>query len=94
MARLLVKEMADARNMSMSRLHYLVNQALNREEPVAIGTIRRHWHGTINGSPNGAPIEQVDLFLLAVIAQILGVKTRDLINEDVLGQTWAAQRAA
>lgn len=92
MARLRVKDVADARGLSLTRLHAVVNKRL--DNPVAMGTLRRYWYSTKNGKEYGEPIELVDLNLLGTVARALGVEIAELLNGEELGQVRAAPLAA
>jgi hypothetical protein len=85
MAQLRVREHADARRVSQAALHSAVNRRLPENDPVAMGTIRRYWYSTRNGKESGEPIKLVDLDLLGVVAQVLGVRLCDLIEESEPG---------
>lgn len=88
MARLRVQEVASAHELNMSQLHTAVNKRL--EKGIAMGTIRRYWYSTQNGSASGDPIALVDIHLLGTIANVLGVPVSALLNETELGQKMAA----
>ena len=88
MARLRVQDTATARGLNLSQLHAAVNK--RREQPVAMGTLRRYWYSTKDGLARGEPIELVDVHLLGTIARALGVPVAELLNEDELGQKRAA----
>lgn len=91
MARLKVQEAAAARGVNLSQLHNGVNRRLPaREKPVALGTIRRYWYSTDDGSAHGDPIELVNIHLLGTIAKVLDVSVFELLNEAELGQMIAA----
>jgi hypothetical protein len=92
MSRLRVQEQAAQRGLNLSGLHAAVNKRLDK--PVAMGTMRRYWYATKDGSATGDPIELVDVYLLGTIAKALGVQLSELMNEDELGQMRAALHAA
>jgi len=85
MARLRVREQAEARGINMSQLHTMINKRQDADKPVAMGTIRRYWYSTKDGKQQGPAIELVDVHLLGTIARALGVSLFDLMNEDELG---------
>lgn len=84
MARLRVRDAADARGLNLSQLWAAVNKRL--DEPVAMGTMRRYWYSTRDGSERGEAIELVNVHLLGTIARALEVKVAELLNESELGQ--------
>ncbi len=88
MARLKVQEAAQARGVNLSELQVRVSARMGRSVP--LGTVRRYWYSTKNGSAKGEPIELVDLYLLGTVARALGVPIADLLNEEELGQRRAA----
>ncbi len=96
MNRLRVQEIATARGVNLSQLHAAVNarRVAAGVDGVALGTMRRYWHGTKTGSVKGQAIDLVDLNLLVTIARVLDVPVGELMNEDVLGPEWATADAA
>lgn len=87
MARLRVRELAQAQGFTLTRLHAAVNaRMLNVAEPISIPTIRRYWFSTKEGKENGTPLVLADLTLLGTVARVLGVPMGELFNEDELGQ--------
>jgi hypothetical protein len=88
MARLRVREVAAARDVSQTQLHAAVNKRL--DDPIAMGTIRRYWYSSRDGKEGGLPIKLVDLDLLAVVAQVLGVSLCKLVEAE---ETEPGQRA-
>lgn len=80
MAQLRVKECAEARGVSQTQLHAAVNRRL--DDPIAMGTIRRYWYSSRDGKEGGLPIKLVDLDLLAVVAQVLGVSLCKLVEAE------------
>lgn len=83
MARLRVQEQAAKQGLNLSGLHAAVNKRLDK--PVAMGTIRRYWYATKDGSAQGEAIELVDVNLLGTIARALELPLSELLNEDELG---------
>ena len=94
MARLRVREQAEAKGFNMSQLHTMINKRHDTDKPVAMGTIRRYWYSTKDGKQHGPSIELVDLHLIGTIARALGVSLFDLMNEEELGNSEGMQRAA
>lgn len=92
MARLKVQEVAKERNLNLSQLQMQVSNRMGRVVP--LGTIRRYWYSTKDGKADGKPIELVDVYLLGTIARALGVPVSSLLNEEELGQIWAAPCAS
>ena len=74
MPQLKVKELAEARGYNMSRLQ--------RESGVTMPSVRRYWYNTRDGKNEGEPLKEVDLAVLAAIARVLGVKSRDLLSDE------------
>lgn len=89
MARLRVREQAEKRGLSLSQLHAAVNRRLPLDDQVALGTMRRYWYSTKNGSEHGTEIVLVDIHLLGTIARALELRVSDLVNEDEVGQARA-----
>jgi transcriptional regulator with XRE-family HTH domain len=73
MPKLKIQELARARGFNISQLQLKAG--------VAMGTMRRYWYGTRDGKTEGTPLQEVDLAILASIAQALEVKLADLIDE-------------
>jgi DNA-binding Xre family transcriptional regulator len=63
-ARLRVKEVAEQKHMSMTKLH--------TQSEVAYGTIRKIFKN---------PYQEVTVTTLSRLAEVLGVETRDLIED-------------
>jgi transcriptional regulator with XRE-family HTH domain len=76
MARLRLRQIAEARGFTMS--------SLSRESKLTLNMVRRYWYNTANGLENGPSLTEVSLPALDVLAGILGVEPGDLIerNED------------
>lgn len=72
MARLRLRELAEARGFNMS--------SLSRDTRLTLNMIRRYWYNTANGLENGPPLTEVSLPALDAIADVLGVKPGDLIE--------------
>lgn len=72
MARLRLRELAEARGFTMS--------SLSRDSRLTLNMIRRYWYNTANGLENGPPLTEVSLPALDVLADILGVRPGDLID--------------
>lgn len=88
MARLKIQEVAREQGLNLSQLHTAINKRL--DNGIAMGTLRRYWYSTRDGSASGEPIELVNVYLLGTIATALGVPAGRLLNESELGQTRAA----
>ena len=96
MPKLMVRDVAgDA--WTLTRLHtaLLALQAprpRQKDETLALGTVRRYWYGTRDGTLHGAPLRLVDVVLLRDIAEVLGVSPESLIDYsvDVPGQPMPA----
>ena len=74
MPKLRVQEVATERGMNMSQLQ--------KKAAVTMPSIRRYWYNTRDGKTTGQPLTEVDLKVLAAIAQALGVKSRDLLTDE------------
>ena len=72
MARLRMRELAEARGYNMS--------SLSRDSRLTINMIRRYWYNTANGLENGPPLTEVSLPSLDAIADVLSVSPGDLIE--------------
>ena len=97
MPKLLIKEAAERKGMSLAQLHAAVvtlqaQRPRDSNESVALGTMRRYWYGTRDGSANGKPLRLVDVVLLRDVAQVLGVSAGTLVDYgvDVPGQPMPA----
>lgn len=73
MARLRVREVAEAQGKNMSQLQ--------RESGVTMPSVRRYWYNTRDGKAEGQQIREIDLVVLESIAKALGVKTAELIGD-------------
>lgn len=71
MARLRVRELAEAQGMNMS--------TLSRESKLTLNMVRRYWYNTADGKEHGLPLAEVRLDALDKIANILSVNPGDLI---------------
>jgi hypothetical protein len=54
---------------------------LQIEARVSMGTARRYWYGTQDGTPGGPPMTLVDLNTATRVATALGVDWRDLVED-------------
>ena len=72
MARLRVREIAEAQGYNMSQLQ--------RQSGVTMPSIRRYWYNTRDGKASGEPLREVDLVVLEAIARVLGVGVRELFT--------------
>jgi hypothetical protein len=72
MARLRLRQLAEARGHTMS--------SLSRDSRLTLNMVRRYWYNTANGLENGPPLTEVSLPALDVLADVLGVEPGDLIE--------------
>jgi DNA-binding Xre family transcriptional regulator len=72
MARLRLRELAEARGFTMS--------SLSRDGKLTLNMVRRYWYNSANGLEGGPPLTEVSLPALDVLADMLGVKPGDLIE--------------
>jgi len=72
MARLRLRQIAEARNFNMS--------SLSRESKLTLNMVRRYWYNTSNGLEDGPALTEVSLQALDALADVLGVKPGDLIE--------------
>jgi hypothetical protein len=54
---------------------------LQIEARVSMGTARRYWYGTQDGTPGGQPMTQIDLSTIARIAAALEVDWREIVED-------------
>jgi len=88
MTKLFVRERATEQGLNLSGLQAQVFVKAGRGIP--LGTLRRYWYGTKDGSATGQALDMVSLSVLRDIARALGVKASDLVNDEGLGQKRAA----
>lgn len=88
MTKLFVRERAAEQGLNLSGLQTRIVTVVGKNIP--LGTIRRYWYGTKDGSATGEALDMVSLSVLRDIAKALGVKASDLVNDDGLGQKKAA----
>src|SRR5262245_49635547 len=74
MPRLKVRELAEAQGLNMSQLQ--------RKSGVTMPSVRRYWYNTRDGRSEGEALKEIDLGVLAAIAAVLGVKSRDLLTDE------------
>lgn len=74
MARLRVRELAQARGMSMSQLQ--------RESRLTMNMVRRYWYNTADGKEHGPALAEIKLYALDVLAGVFNVRPGDLIASD------------
>jgi hypothetical protein len=72
MARLRLRELAEARGHNMS--------SLSRESKLTLNMVRRYWYNTSNGLEGGPPLTEVSLPALDALADVLGVEPGQLIE--------------
>lgn len=88
MAILRVKSVATDKGMNLNQLYQAVNAARARrdQEFVAMGTVRRYWYSTRDGSTASEELDQISWSFLQELATVLGVSVYDLLpEEDGLG---------
>lgn len=73
MIRMKVRDIATAKGWNMSQLQ--------KQSGVTMPSIRRYWYGTKDGKAAGEPLRLVDLHVLALIANALHVRVRDLLDD-------------
>lgn len=71
MARLRIKETAEAIGLNMSQLQ--VKSGLSMGVIRRLGVIRRYWYNTANGLAGGDPLEMISLEHIHAIADVLQV---------------------
>lgn len=74
MARLRVREVAEAQGINLSKLQ--------RSADVAMRTARRYWYNTQTGNVEGKALEEISLPVLKRMAAVLKVKIAELIEDD------------
>jgi hypothetical protein len=84
MPKLKIQELARAKGFNISQLQLKTG--------VAMGTMRRYWYGTRDGKAEGEALQEVDLKILASIAETLEVRLVDLIDE-ADGLAWLLARS-
>jgi hypothetical protein len=72
--RLRIKELADDQGLNISQLQRRAN--------ITYSTARRYYYNTRDGKTQGEPLEELNLPVLIAIAEVLGVKVRDLLTDD------------
>jgi hypothetical protein len=88
MAILRVKDEAAAKGMNLNQFYQALNGARARrnQEFVAMGTVRRYWYSTKDGSSSSDELDLISWSFLQEIAGLLGVSVYDLLPvEDGLG---------
>jgi DNA-binding Xre family transcriptional regulator len=75
MARLRVREMAEARGMNMSQLQ--------RQARLTMNMVRRYWYNTADGKEQGAPLKEVSLPALDSLAAVFDVSPGDLFDRSM-----------
>ena len=72
MARLRLRQLAEARGMNMS--------SLSRDSRLTINMVRRYWYNTANGLESGPRLTEVSLPALDALADVLGIEPGELIE--------------
>ena len=74
MAKLRLKEIAEAQGLNMSQLQ--------RQSGLTMGVVRRYWYNTANGLAEGDPLEMVSLTHINRLADVLQVRPGELLGEE------------
>lgn len=74
MARLRVREIAEAQRLNLSQLQ--------KKAAVTMPSVRRYWYNTKDGKSEGEQLREVDLVVLEAIARALGVHISELFARD------------
>jgi transcriptional regulator with XRE-family HTH domain len=69
-----IKEIAEARGMSLSQLQ--------RRADVSMGAMRKYWHNSAEGKAGGKPLAVLDLEVLGKVAGVLEVRVLELLVEE------------
>lgn len=88
MAILRVKDVATEKGLNLNQFSQALNAARARrdQEFVAMGTVRRYWYSTKDGSTSSDELDLISWSFLQEIAGLLGVSVYDLLpEEDGLG---------
>lgn len=72
MARLRLRQLAEARGHTMS--------SLSRESKLTLNMVRRYWYNTANGLETGPVLSEVSLPALDALADVLGLQPGELIE--------------
>lgn len=75
MARLRLRELAEARGYNMS--------TLSRDSRLTLNMVRRYWYNSANGLEGGPQLTEVSLPALDALADVLGLHPRELIEREV-----------
>jgi hypothetical protein len=70
-----IRDIALARDpdMSISKLHFAAG--------ISMGSARRYWYGTRDGSEDGEPMTVVDLPTINKVAKAIGVPWKELVED-------------
>ena len=84
MARLRIQKVASDKGLKLNQVYQSINteRAQRGEKFVAIGTMRRYWHSTEDGSLDGKELDQVSWSFLQEVARIIGCSVYELLPED------------
>ena len=88
MALLRVRETATEKGMNLNQFYQALNGARARrnQEFIAMGTVRRYWYSTKDGSTSSDELDLISWSFLQEIAGLLGVSVYELLPvEDGLG---------
>ncbi len=82
MARLRVREIAEARGLNMSQVQ--------RYSGLTMGAVRRYWYNTTDGKAEGPRLALVSLDALEKLATVLQVEPGELLAPDASTQQQAS----
>jgi transcriptional regulator with XRE-family HTH domain len=74
MPRLRTRELAEEQGIKLSQLQ--------RRADITMNTARRYWYSTRDGKADGEQLEELSWPVMKKIADVLGVKVRDLLSEE------------
>lgn len=74
MARIRLRELAENKGLSISRLQI--------ESRLSMGTVRRYWYNTTDGSEHGSRLKMINLDVLDTFARVLNTTPDSLISPD------------
>lgn len=95
MARLRIRDVAEAKKLKLNQVYQAVNtaRAQRGENFVALGTMRRYWHSTETGAASDNELDQISWAFLQEVAGVLGVSVYELLpKDDGLGNSLPALR--
>ncbi len=83
MTRLRIRQFAEKKGFTISRLYAEVNQRRSVDNQISLPTIRRYWYSTKEGREQGEELSIVDLTIVSEIADVIGVDPRELVEYPV-----------